>query len=270
MFFWMILASLMGIIMFGNLYEKTKPAEDFVAPVYEAMAMNMLQQHLAVENGYLDSLIKKRTEAEAYFASASDSIIPLATVESGTISGLAGGNVVFPYIQGRLPSTFKPQNGTRSYLFCINKMAQSASVPCSDTNAVRYIVTFRAVPPRYDGADKMTALRSIATITGNSKYVGMLQKAVTPLEADASKHQHQPLGAAYHILAGGVAQAGSAYIPDYIICNAPTSNTENVTLGDTAGSKSYLVAMSLMIGLDKNENLQPGTSGLCSAVSFSP
>lgn len=266
MFFWMILASLMGIIMFGNLYEKTKPAENFVAPAYEAIAMNVLQQHQAAENGYLTSLINKRTEAEAYFASASDSIIPLAAVENGTVSGVDGGNIVFPFVQRYLPSTFKPQNGTRSYLFCIDKQAQSKSVQCSDPNAVRYIMTFRAVPPRYDGADKMMALSSIAKITGNSKYVGMLQKAVTPLEADDTKHQHQPLGAAYQILSGGVAQVESAYVPDYIICNAPTTNAGEV-LGDAVGNKSYIVALSLMIGLGRNENLQPGTSGLCSAVT---
>ena len=52
MFFWMMLASLMGVIMFGNFHEQTKSEEDFVAPVYHAMALSMYQQHVAAQYGH--------------------------------------------------------------------------------------------------------------------------------------------------------------------------------------------------------------------------
>ena len=48
MYFWLILASLMVIITFGNLREKTKDADYYVVPIYEALSQNLLTQHNAV------------------------------------------------------------------------------------------------------------------------------------------------------------------------------------------------------------------------------
>lgn len=173
----MMLASLMGIVMFGNLYEKTKPQENFIAPVYQAMALNMYQQHVSAEYGYLDAMRSDTENSNNYFASAEDGIVPLATVQNEQISGVKDDNTVFDFIRARLPATYKPQNGTRTYLFCVDKDQQTA-VKCNDVadDSVKYIVTVRAIPPRYDGADKMTALRAVSDATGNSRFVGMLQK----------------------------------------------------------------------------------------------
>ncbi len=276
MFFWMMLASLMGIVMFGNLYEKTKPQENFIAPVYQAMALSMYQQHVSVEYGYMDAMRENPTQTHTYLNTAPDGIVALATVENDQISGVNDGNTVFSYIQGRLPSTYKPQNGTRSYLFCIDKNQQAEYVSCNNSGVVRYIITIRAIPPRYDGADKMTALRSISDATGNSRFVGMLQKATGPLTevSDSSGKiitEHQPLGASHFILSSGVAPVNSVYIPDFITCNMPLSNTNTSNvLGDSVGTNSYIIALSLISGLEPGENLPAGATDVCTATTFLP
>ena len=273
MFFWMMLASLMGVIMFGNLYEKTKPQENFIAPVYQAMALSMYQQHVSAEYGYLDAMRTNVDQTNGYMASASDGIVPLVTVEDDQMTGVSENNTIFPFIQGRLPTTYKPQNGTRTYLFCVDKN-QQADVSCADTDVVKYIVTIRAIPPRYDGADKMTALREVSNSTGFSRFVGMLQKATQPLEVSQASDgtvitEHQPLGSAYYILSSGIAPVTSVYIPNYITCNFPLKNGDTSSvLGDTVDNKSYLVALSLVAGLGTGENLPAGTTDLCPAVSF--
>ena len=274
MFFWMMLASLRGIVMFGNLYEKTKPQENFIAPVYQAMALNMYQQHVSAEYGYLDAMRGDTENSNNYFASAEDGIVPLATVQNEQISGGKDDNTVFDFIRARLPATYKPQNGTRTYLFCVDKDQQTA-VRCNDPadDSVKYIVTVRAIPPRYDGADKMTALRAVSDATGNSRFVGMLQKAVGPLQQTASADgtvvtQHQPLGAAYYVLSSGVAPVSSVYVPNYITCNLPLNNEGGKVLGDELQNRSYIVAVSLVAGLDPGENLTAGPLGDCSAVAF--
>ncbi len=271
MFFWMMLASLMGVIMFGNLREQTKPQENFVAPVYQAMALSMYQQHVAVQYGYLDIMRLAPETANTYFNAATDGIVPLATVTNNTISGVGlsgAANTVFPYIQGRIPNTYKPQNGTRSYLFCVDKNQAAASVRCNNSAVVKYIVTLRAIPARYDGADKMTALRQVSEATGKSRFVGMLQKDVAPFAGTAAT-QHQPLGASYYILSSGVAPVNSVYIPNYITCNFPLNDEVTSVLGDNLQSKSYIVALSLVAGLGPGENLAAGSSAeVCPAVKF--
>ena len=117
MFFWLVLASLMGLITFGNLFEKTKPQEHYVAPVYEAMVLNMYQQHISAEYGYLDIMRDKPEEAKEYFAQMNDGIVPLAVADSFGLKPENDNNKVFPYIQGRIPDTYKQQSGTSTYMF---------------------------------------------------------------------------------------------------------------------------------------------------------
>lgn len=274
MFFWMMLASLMGVVMYGNLYEKTKPQENFIVPVYQSMVLNMYQQHSAAEHGYIDAMNNNRAGTEAFLRSAADGITPLAVSNNGTISGEISGNIIFPYIQARLPTTYKPQNGTRTYMFCVDKN-QVSDVSCGSSVAVRYIATIRAIPPRYDGADKMTALRAISDATGQSRFVGMLQKDWQPLVANMNPAvgaitQHQPLGAAYYIMSAGVAPVNSVYVPNYIVCNFPLNNdpTHSAALGTMTSLNGYLVALSLMGGLEHGENLTAGTPNICNAVMF--
>lgn len=274
MFFWMMLASLMGVVMYGNLYEKTKPQENFIVPVYQSMVLNMYQQHSAAEHGYIDAMNNNRAGTEAFLRSAADGITPLAVSNNGTISGEISGNTIFPYIQARLPTTYKPQNGTRTYMFCVDKN-QVSDVSCGSSVAVRYIATIRAIPPRYDGADKMTALRAISDATGQSRFVGMLQKDWQPLVANMNPAvgaitQHQPLGAAYYIMSAGVAPVNSVYVPNYIVCNFPLNNdpTHSTALGNMTSLNGYLVALSLMGGLEHGENLTAGTPNMCNAVMF--
>lgn len=113
--------------MFGNLYEKTKPQENFIAPVYQAMALNMYQQHVSAEYGYLDAMRSDTENSNNYFASAEDGIVPLATVQNEQISGVKDDNTVFDFIRARLPATYKPQNGTRTYLFALTRISRRRS-----------------------------------------------------------------------------------------------------------------------------------------------
>ncbi len=276
MFFWMMLASLMGVVMYGNLYEKTKPQENFIAPVYQAMVLSMYQQHSSAEHGYIDAMNANRIMTEAYIRSNSDGVIPLVTTTvNGVLNEVQAGNAIFPYIVSRLPSTYKPQSGTRTYLFCVAK-SQNITVSCGASDVVRYIVTIRAIPPRYDGADKMTALRAISDATGQSRFVGMLQKDWQPLVANTNPAvgaitQHQPLGAAYYIMSAGVAPVNSVYVPNYVVCNFPLVDSPSGpsgVLGTMTSANGYLVALSLMGGLEHGENLTAGTPNMCNAVMF--
>ena len=270
MFFWIVFASLVGIVMFGNLTEKIKDQDDFVVPVYEAMALSTLQQHAAAERGYLMALDAQPTETNAYLASfdnGDDGIVPLVTVEGGNMSGVNGAdNIIYPYIESFLPANYKPQNNTRSYMFCVDK-TQTAAIKCSAPNVVRYIVTLRLVPQRYETADKITALRSIARVSAHSRFFGMLNKAPEPLPEPLpppeGKTQHQPIGAVYQILTAGVAPANMVYLPNYITCNFPMNDVADKVLKDALDSdpdRNYLVSLSLLSGLEKDENLPAGNS----------
>ena len=121
MFFWMMLASLMGVIMFGNLHEKTKDQENFIAPVYQAMALSAYQQHVFAEQGLLDAMRLAPEATNTYLASSNDGILPLVTVENEQMGQVNNENTIYKYIQGRIPPTYKPKNNTRTYLFCIPK-----------------------------------------------------------------------------------------------------------------------------------------------------
>lgn len=269
MFFWVVLASLMGIVMFGNLSDKTKDEEFYVEPVYEALSLNLFQYHNAavygyedaIKDGYAKSLNGDANPVAEYFDRHVDGIVPLATVENAQITkGGDDSNVILPYITKYLPIGFKPQNNTRTYLMCVDgSQGQTNGLTCNDPTAVRYVMTFRAIPPRYDGADKMLALRAVAKASVNSRYVGMIEKAEVPLEKTTDTY-HQPLGAHYYILASGYSPATAAYLPDYLVCNAPRSNSDStLVLGDKAKTTRYLVALSLMQGLEHQANIPEGT-----------
>lgn len=265
MFFWMMLASLMGIVMFGTLRDKTRPAEDIALPSYESLALNMYQQHMFAVAGFQDAQKENKASTEAYIGTKTDGIVPLVTVTNNATQPGDAANFAYTFITRRIPSTYRAQNGTYSYMFCINKLAgQTAGVACSNTGAgVRYIVTYRAMPPRYSGSDKALVVRAIAAATGGSRFVGLYQKAETPL-VQGSTTAHQPIGANYYVLSGGYAPAGSVYIPDYISCNAPLGVA--TTLGDKLKSETYMVAVSVLQGLEQNENMPAGSPLNCPAL----
>lgn len=277
MFFWVVLASLMGIVLFGNLSEKTKDQEFFVEPVYESLALNLFQYHTAVVYGYEaavqesynTSLTTGNDPVANYFYSHSDGIVPLATVEGGEITkGGDDNNPMIDYITPYLPVAFKPQNNTRSYLFCVSAHGQTDMAFCTEPDAVRYIMTFREIPPRYAGADKMLALRAVAKASTNSRNVGMIEMTETAL-AEGDNVYHQPIGSHFYIMASGYSPATSAYIPDYAVCKAPRSNTSpEQVLGDKVKSTRYLVALSIMQGLEHNANIPAGSAILdtCKAL----
>ena len=256
MFFWMMLASLLGVVMFGNWQEKTKDQSVFVTPVYQAMALSTYQQHVAAEQGYLDAMRINPDGTNNYLNTHTDGIVPLVTVEGNTMSAVTASNTVYSYIQGRLPPTYQPQNNTRTYLFCVPKTQQLPGEHagwCNDSEMVRYIITMRPIPAKYDGSNKMSALKAIGEATGYSRFVGMLQKSNTPL-ANTGSTTHQPLGAYYYILSSGVAPVASVYIPNYVVCNFPLKNNDSTTLGDSEPS-GYIAALSLVSGLPTGQNL---------------
>ncbi len=266
MFFWMMIASLIGLLSFGNLREKTKDDAFFVTPVYEAMALGTYQQHVSVEAGLLDAMRQNPTVSTNYINSFSDGIVPLAGAENGRLTGIAVNNPLLVYFQARLPPMYKPQNGTRSYLICVDKPQVASQISCAAADAVKYIITVRAIPPRYDGVDRMTALHAVSEATGHSRFVGFLAKAASPLNNSTGQVRHQPLGSAYYLMTAGVAPVSSVYLPNYATCNFPTGGSS--VLGDMLGQHTYIAALTLFAGLDPNENLPAGTQGICPAVSY--
>jgi len=277
MFFWLILASLMGVIILGNLHDKIKDKDKFVTPVYDAIATSTYQQHVFAEKGYLDAMRTNPVAAKAYISSSKDGIIPLITVQNGTMSGVHETNAIYSYILGQKLPMYKPQNNTRTYLFCVPKtqiLPSKEAGWCDKDGMVKYIATIRQVPQRYDGANKMTILEGIARASSYSRSVGMLQKSSTPLASGV----HQPLGAKYFILSSGISMANAVYVPNYIICNFPLTNNGSSFLGakktaadgspNVLGDKSYMIALTLLSGLTGDESLSnPGGSGVtCEAL----
>ena len=270
MFFWMMLASLMGVVMFSNWQEKTKDQSVFVTPVYQAMALSTYQQHVSAEQGYLDAMRLNPDGVNAYVNSYTDGVVPLITVEGNALSAVSGSNSIFSYIQGRLPPMYKPQNNTRTYLFCVPRTQELPGEHtgwCSDSNMVKYIVTLRPIPAKYDGSSKMSALRAIGDATDYSRFIGMLQRSAVPL-ANNGTTTNQPLGARYYILSSGVAPVASVYIPNYAICNFPLKNNESAYLGD-AVPNGYIAALSLVSGLPTGQNLTIPASNatVCPAIN---
>lgn len=227
MFFWMVLASLMGIVMFGNLHEKTKEQATFVLPVYQAVALSTYQQHLAAERGYMDAL-RYGDAAKTYINSVNNGIVKLAVAANGTLSG--SNATLLGHVQRNLPTTYKVQDGTRSYLFCMTG-AQAAS-KCNLADTVKYIVTLRPLPEKFSGSAKMTILRAIAEATGGSRFVGMLK----PISASATS--------SYYIQSGGNSPANAVTMPDYITCKFPLASG---TLG-AALNQDYIVAITPVEG----------------------
>ena len=263
MFFWMVLASLMGIIVFGNLTEKTKNQEDFVVPVYEAMALSTLQQHVAAERGYATAIQAAPGATNTYQNTPADGIVPIITVENGALTkGGTDNNNIFDFVQSYLPATYKPQDNTRTYLFCI-PTSQTGETSCGATDVVKYLVTVRTVPYRYEGSNKMTSLKAMARATSGSKFFGMLHHDSDSFfleDNPPGTHQHQPLGAQYYILTAGDARAEKVYIPNYITCNFPLKNNASEGSDDFLGDhlkdkRSYIVALSLISGLDNTNGL---------------
>ena len=284
MFFWIILASLMGFLMFGTWGEKSKDQEFFVEPVYESLALNMVQFHNAAVYGYEDALkvgyaadlAGATNPVRNYILSpdALDGIFPLATVQivdgeakiTGGLDDTDTPNVFTPYIQKYLPFAYKPQNNTRSYLFCLSTQSESA---LCESAAIRYVITFRQIPPRYDGADRMLSLNAISKASKGSRNIGIIGKAPQPLQCSddsdcASKNiYHQPIGAHYYIMSGGSAIPTFSYLPDYFICKAPLQNqalgmSSSPVLITELENKNYLVALTIMSGLEHNTNLESG------------
>ena len=252
MFFWIMIASLIGLLSFGNLHEKTKDDAFFVTPVYEAMALGTYQQHVSVEAGLLDAMRQNPTAANNYINSFADGIVPLAGASGGALSGIYhGDNPLLTYFQARLPPMYKPQNGTRTYLICVDKPQVASQISCSAADA---------------GVDRMAALHAVSMATGHSRFVGFLAKAAAPLDNSTGQVRHQPLGSAYYLMTAGVAPVNSVYLPNYATCNFPTGGSS--VLGDMLGQRTYIAALTLFAGLQPNENMPAGTPGICPAVTY--
>lgn len=245
MYFWLMLASLMGIIMFGNYREKAKDADDYIVPVYEALAQNMLIQHNAVVSNIqariaADSQVPGNTGYEAFGASGL----------TNQISGDASGNMVDASngAVNYLPYGFKYQPGVTTSYFCVNKANQKQFIACSNTNAVMYVITYGSVPVKYAGWAAMSIPKAIAAGTRNSRFVGLIAQAPAPLAAGYG----QPLGAGYYILSAGYSPASSTYIPDAFFCAWGQSDPRN-----------YMVALTMIKGLNSGENM-PSAGSPCS------
>ena len=247
----MVLASLMGVVMFGNLHEKTKEQADFVVPVYQAMALSTYQQHLAAERGYMDVMRYNDNTAKDYINDFhNNGIVQLAVAENNNLAGNAS---LLAHVRRNLPEMYKPQNGTRSYLFCMTSTQTAQQCNLADATVVKYIVTLRPLPAKYSGGAKMTALRAIADATGGSRFVGMLKENQNGVyNGDSSSDSVQPRGAKYYILSGGNSPASSVYIPNHITCKFPLNSTGTSTLGAALTNDDYLIAVTRIDGTWNN------------------
>ncbi len=245
MYFWVILASLMGIISFGVLREKTKDANDFVVPIYEALSQNLLVQH----NATLSALRARYLAAGSWdFAGNGQMTKAVAVAGNG---GVAYHVVSQADVAAYLPYGFKFTPGYTSAYFCVYKVNQSQPVSCSDENAVMYLVTYADVPVRYAGANARSIPKAIADGTQNSRFVGLIEKASAPLTdpmASGKVAYGQPLGATHYILSAGYAPASSTYIPNFFICALQTENAAQNPVGK-------MIAQTMVKGLENGENM---------------
>lgn len=263
MFFWLFMAALFGLIMYGNLQEQTKDEEFYVQPVYEALGATMHKFHNAAVFGYEAAVRTDQDAVARYYTNfdVSTGALPLITVENGEYTDGAKDPFVQPnvfknHIEAFLPLTFKKSNanGTRSYLFCLSS-ENGLPTGCDLTDAVHYVVTYREIPPRYEGADKYLALRALSKSTDGSRQIGILTRASEALAAGDNVY-HQPIGAQYYIMTYGSEPTTANYVPNFVICNAPPTNatTGVESIGKYFGPKNYLIAVSIMRGLEHNAN----------------
>lgn len=237
MYFWLILASLMGIIMFGNLREKTKDADYYVVPIYASLAHNMLTQHNAVTSN-----VYRRIQDEGYTWTGDGSVTAMISSDplGNMLDASQGAQMYLPY-------GFKYQPGTTSVIFCVNKANQKQHVACGNTNAVMYAITYGTVPIKYAGSAAMSIPKAISKGTSNSRFVGLIAEATEPLAAGT----YQPLGAGYYILAAGYSPLASTYIPDAFICHLGKKDPRN-----------HMIALTMIKGLEDSENM-PSAGSPC-------
>ena len=233
MYFWLLLASLMGIITFGNLREKTKDADYYVVPIYESLSQNLLMQH----NAFVSQLrLRYLNEGSWDWAGTGDFTTVITVSEAGDPTFNEETNDPKQY----LPYGFKYMPGYTSVYFCVNKAFQDTTLSCSDDNAVMYAITYASVPVRYAGANAMSIPKAIAAGTENSRFVGLIEKSSVLL----GDGYGQPLGAGFYILSAGYSPAASTYIPNYFICQ--------LNLPDPRG---LMIAQTMVKGLENGENM---------------
>lgn len=246
MYFWLILASLMGIITFGNLREKTKDADFYVVPIYESLAKSLLMQHNAV----VSQLRSRYLNEGSWDWAGSGAMTVVVNVDnSGTPTYDSPSNSPEPY----LPYGFKFMPGYKTAYFCVNKANQDQATACSNVNAVMYAITYASVPARYGGADKMSIPKAIAAGTQNSRFVGLIERSPTILNDGYG----QPLGAGFYILSAGYSPAASTFIPNYFICRL----AEEVPA--IRNPRGMMVALTMIKGLENGENMI-ATGNTCS------
>lgn len=284
MFFWTLLASLMGVVMFGNWHDNTKEQSVFVEPVYQALALQTYQQHITAENayrrniaGFVNYLAYQKQEGFPIPQNLEMTVrntpeekgIELIGSER-TESEVGSGTFIYtepkPFFE-RFRYGYKPNAAVKTYLFCLSRENQLPAAcqldETEDNPTVQYIITYRKVPPKYKTAAKMSILKAIAEATNGSRNVGLLDKLDKALaeEKDLDKKVirpfYQPLGSCYYILSGGKSEAGRTFIPNYILSTLGINDLDN---------NSYIIALSMMGGFGNLTNLPnppgylPGTS----------
>ena len=260
MFFWTILASLLGIVMFGHWRENVKDQSEFVAPLYQAMALSTYQQHLAAEQAY------QTTMSDPSEVDKSDANSAIRKLEDISTVNMMEDNNIFDSVDDFTPPHYKSPKNTRTYLFCLSKTDQTpANCYDGDEQTVKYLVTLRPVPAKYQGAAKMSVMRSIADATNGSRSIGLLMKYSDEDGLQAGGNvQYQPLGARYYILSGGTSEAGNVFVPNGIICNFPLNDEETTFLKDKLNQSdyNYIIALSMMGGFGDYKDIASNTHNL--------
>lgn len=233
MYFWLLLASLMGLVSFGNLREKTKDADYYVVPIYESLSQNLLMQH----NAFVSQLRSRYLDEGNWDWAGAGGFTTVITVND---AGEPTFNEEANNPAQHLPYGFKHMPGYTSVYFCVNKAFQDTTLSCSDSNAVMYAMTYAAIPVRYAGANAMSIPKAIAAGTENSRFVGLIERAPALLDDGYG----QPLGAGFYILSAGYSPASSTYIPNYFICQLNRQNP-----------RGLMIAQTMVKGLENGENM---------------
>lgn len=281
MFFWTLLASLMGVVMFGNWHDNAKEQSVFVEPVYQALALQTYQQHITAENAFRRNIaefvnylgyqeqegLTIPQKLEMTVRNNPDN--PMGIELDGADAEIVGSNVTYRNPQKsfeRFRYGYKPNAAVKTYLFCVSRDNQMLS-DCQlneteDNPTVQYIVTVREVPPKYRTSAKMSILKAIAEATSGSRNVGLLARHKNSNGMQSGEGIYQPLGACYYILSGGTSEAGRTFIPNGIV-NALMSSP--ISLIQKSGAKadltnhSYIISLSMMGGFGNMENMPKGS-----------
>lgn len=138
MYIWVLLATFLAMLYSYNLSHRADIREIEVEPVAKAL---------------ISKLIIKQQAAGRYMRGNTPPFAHSTDAEGNTYASdnitYAAGVITENELKGYLPYGFKDDGSVTAEIYCLNKENPSATMACSEEQAVRYLVAYTIIPQRW-------------------------------------------------------------------------------------------------------------------------